>query len=449
MPYYRTEDDSNMQFSFLHISDLHFHTESIDASVFRKKIKDKIDGIRIDPDFVIISGDIFHQGTLSATTFSDIQRYIERLPGTQRYVAPGNHDLDRLARAPIENSYNEYQTRQKIIMDKSKYLPTATGEFSLSEAEKEVLYRGAFGGFHSLLKKIPVVPFASNEQALYASNYEVSIQYAQIKNSPYYVRLVLLNTALIAGQSIRGQEYRCKLADLRKESQTAVDSGDYVKAAEIQLKLAKIQKLFEDHGEVIIDEEMQSAEKCGRMSLSNEGLSILSNIADYDPQKGSNIVVLTTLFVGHHGYDYLSSATQKALGLAMTECQSGIYLCGHAHQPRYKKFDLHPNSAPEVIKQFQAGGLFRDDTGYAQCSFNYGQFTYCPNLAKVEGNICSYFMLNLPSGESEWYRERVACDSRLSLSARFSEKNDALIHPDIQNSNPSTSGPATTGNILK
>lgn len=419
MPYYGTEVDSNKQFSFLHISDLHFHTESIDASVFRKKIKDKINEMRIDPDFLIISGDIFHQGTLSATTFSDIQRYIERLPETQRYVAPGNHDLDRLAREPIENSYNEYQTRQKIIMDKSKYLPTGAGEFSLSEAEKEVLYRGAFGGFHSLLKKIPVIPFASNEEALYASNYEVSIQYAQIKNSPYYVRLVLLNTALIAGQSIRGQEYRRKLADLRKESQTALDNGNYIKAAEIQLKLAKMQKLFEDHGEVIIDEEMQSAEKCGRMSLSRDGLSILSNIADYNPTKEGNIVVLTTLFVGHHGYDYLSSATQKALGLAMTECQSGIYLCGHAHQPRYKKFDLHPNSAPEVIQQFQAGGLFQDDTGYAQCSFNYGQFTYSPNRAKGEGKIYSYFMLDLPSGESEWYRESVVCDSPSPFSPEF------------------------------
>ena len=448
MLYHKTNVDSDIRFSFIHISDLHFHTESIDASVFRKKIKDKINEMRIDPDFLIISGDIFHQGTLSATTLSDIQRYIARLPETQIYVAPGNHDLDRLAREPIKNSYNEYQTRQKIIMDKSKYLPTGTGEFSLSEAEKEVLYRGAFGGFHSLLKKIPVIPFTSNEEALYASNYEVSIQYAQIINSPYCVRLVLLNTALIAGQSIRGQEYRRKLADLKKESQTALDSGDYVKAAEIQLKLAKIQKLFEDHGEVIIDEEMQSVEKCGRMSLSKDGLTILSDIAAYDPQKGNNIEVLTTLFVGHHGYDYLSSATQKALGLAMTECQSGIYLCGHAHQPRYKKFDLHPNSAPEVIQQFQAGGLFQDDTGYAQCSFNYGQFTYSPNRAKGEGKIYSYFMLDLPSGESEWYRECVACDSSSSFSARLSKKNDASIEPDIKKSGLSTIGPATTGNIF-
>ena len=448
MLYNENKVDSDIQFSFLHISDLHFHTESVDANVFRRKVKEKIIEIGIDPDFLIISGDVFHQGTLSETTFSDIQRYIEGLPGTQRYVAPGNHDLDRLAREPIKNSYNKYQTRRKIIMDKSKYLPTGTGEFSLSNDEKEILYRGAFDGFHSFLQKIPVIPFASNEQALCASNYEVSIQYAQIKNSPYYVRLVLLNTALIAGQSIRGQEYRCKLADLRKESQTALDSGDYVKAAEIQLKLAKMQKLFEDHGEVIIDEEMQSAEKCGRMSLSTEGLSILSNIADYDPQKGNNIEVLTTLFVGHHGYDYLSSATQKALGLAMTECQSGTYLCGHAHQPRYKKYDLNPNSAPEVIKQFQAGGLFRDDAGYAQCSFNYGQFTYYSNLAKVEGKVYSYFMLNLPSGESEWYRECVACDSPLSFSARLSKKNNVPIDPDIKKSGSSTTGPATTGNIF-
>ena len=42
MLYHKTNVDSDIRFSFIHISDLHFHTESIDASVFRKRIKDKI-----------------------------------------------------------------------------------------------------------------------------------------------------------------------------------------------------------------------------------------------------------------------------------------------------------------------------------------------------------------------------------------------------------------------
>ena len=439
---------NNFNFSFLHISDLHFHTESVDANSFREAIRKKINSLRIKPDFLIISGDIFHQGVLTSDDFQTTNEYISELPGSKfTYITPGNHDLDRSAQTTLVGSYNQHLTRRKIVLDKCEFLTTGTREFLLSDIEKEVLYCKAFNGFHAFIDDANCIPFASNRTPC-ASNYEVSIQYFNLYNSPYYVRIVLLNTALIAGQEIRGEKYRQKLDKLHHD---ATNSRNSIFSAECQLKTAKLQKQFEDHGALVIDEEkLEIGEKsCGRMSLSRKGLEILSDIQKYDPKKDDDITIVLTLFVGHHGYEYLSSETQTALSKAMIYCNSGIYLCGHAHRPKSTDIHLQNRATPTHITQLQAGAMFRDSTGYAKNGFNFGAFSLDINKLKTSGSIQSYFLSVLPSGDSDWFCEPTRPED-IEFHCMLNTPQDSVL-PNPSADEPLTAynpkGPAITGDI--
>lgn len=392
-------------FSFLHISDLHFCSESAKAEYFRESVLKKIQDPYITPDCLIISGDIFHKGSLSTEDANRTIQYIcnlRRAGSIPCYVTPGNHDVDRLACKKDENAYNKYWMRREIVRNKIKELLTnEQGEFRLDGREKDILYSEAFRDFHGFLSKARISPFNENasdpgsEQYCTAANYEVGVHYFDIPNLNSRIRIVLINTALLAGQSINGDEYRKKRADLRAEIDKERSDGHNTKAAKRNYELSRIQERFENDGELIIDEEVLPETREGRMSLSHKGLEILSRIGNQDEDG-----CVVTLFVGHHGIEYLSNATQDALYAAMENCGSRFYLCGHAHKAGYKIYTRNNFEA----YQFQAGGLFLDGTKYAQCSFNYGCLTAGDN-GTLELSICSHFQMETPSRKQTWDSE--------------------------------------------
>lgn len=106
----------------------------------------------------------------------------------------------------------------------------------------------------------------------------------------------------------------------------------------------------------------------------------------------------------------------------MQNCQSGIYLCGHAHQARFTRFLIHPASAPRDIEQIQAGVMYKDKSGYAQYSFNYGSFTL--QEKSLTCKVSSYFVVQSISEKFHWINENVL-NCELPLSSKFLHSEEA------------------------
>lgn len=294
-----------MPFHFLHISDIHFDTESTSSWVSRNEIVKEIRDENLGADCIVISGDLFNRGSLDKNRMSDYRSFLNQLPGHETVlVVPGNHDLDRSAQLREEGSYNVFLTRRDIVLNAGNKLKATGNEYELNDREKEVLYKISFYGFNSFSQEMHFKTFCQPDAPNDADNYEVQVVDLPIDdNRNLKIKFVLLNTAIFAGQSIRGSEFRKRQQQLKRKQQAALDEYDSVKAAEIFLDMARKQQQYENYGELIIDEEIES--KNGRIGLSKEGNRILSNI-----DSGDSVI---TFFVGHHGFQYLSKETQEAL----------------------------------------------------------------------------------------------------------------------------------------
>ena len=387
-----------MKFSFLHISDLHFDAEHINMEIFRKKMKDKIKKDDLDADCLIISGDVFNRGKLSREEFDRCKEFLRDLPGRGfSVVVPGNHDLDRSAQNAADEAFNAFLTRKQLVLNKGEEA-FSSGQFSINNDEKIILYKSAYEAFFSFSKQTNFQSFMQENPPLEDKWYEIQVVQEKFRDFPCAVKFVLLNTGLIAGQSIGGNEYRKRRGYLKKELEAATVGGDYVKAAELQVKLAKQQRRFEDDGELIIDEEGYQEDGPGRLSLSEDGLRVLSEIKAEETE--------LTIFVGHHGYQFLSSETKKALKQAMENCKSGIYLCGHSHQARYERYKIGNNTIPKDIDQIQAGVMFKDEGGYAQYGFDYGVF-FVNKYNNIVCRVTSFFLVKSASGDLHWMSEAI------------------------------------------
>ena len=382
-----------MEFHALHISDIHFDDESTSNREYRQEIANKITTDGLNADCLIISGDLFNRGSLDGSQFEAYSRFIKRLPGHECILAvPGNHDLDRSAQSAKEGSFNVYTTRRKLVNDKARIVKETGREFKITNDEKTLLYQMSFGAFRSFSRKMGFQSFCGDDSELSVDNYEVQdIDVPYSAGSSYNVRFVLLNTALIAGQSLQGKPYRERLAKLEVDYHQALADGDSLRATEINVEIAKQRKRYDEAGELIVDEETEG--ESGRLSLSMEGNAKLN---DLKPNGA-----LLTIFVGHHGFQYLAKETQTALKNAMKKCQSGIYLCGHAHKARFRRFPIQQNSFPRDVEQVQAGVMFKDDTSYSQYGFDYISFS----LEKSKLTISSYFLVKAASEEPRWLRE--------------------------------------------
>ena len=410
-----------MPFHFLHISDIHFDTESTSSWVSRNEIVKEIRDENLGADCIVISGDLFNRGSLDKNRMSDYRSFLNQLPGHETVlVVPGNHDLDRSAQLREEGSYNIFLTRRDIVFNAGNKLKTTENEYELNDQEKKVLYKISFYDFQSFSQEMHFKTFCQPDALNSAHNYEVQVVDLPIDdNRNLKIKFVLLNTAIFAGQSIRGAEFRRRQQQLKREQQAALDEDDSVKAAEIFLDMARKQQQYENYGELIIDEEIESGN--GRIGLSKEGNRILSNIDSEDS--------VMTFFVGHHGVQYLSKETQEALKTAMKACHSSIYLCGHAHQARFSRFSIQQNASPRDIEQVQAGVMFKDQSEFAQYGFNYISIDLENN--HVIGKVTSFFIIKLASDVTRWLKEDVVeFDVSLAFSKPKSSQSN-VRQPDI------------------
>ena len=409
-----------MEFSFLHISDLHYDTEDVSSEVFRSEVIKQIEKDNLNADCLVISGDLFNRGKLNQEDMERFKEFLNGIPGHKFTVAvPGNHDLNRSAQKKIDGSFNIFHTRKELVLKKGNEA-FKVGQFVLDKDEKEILYKGSYEAFFSFSREMGFRSYYQNDPALEAEYYEVQEVPFDIPNPPCSIRFVLLNTSLIAGQSVCGREYRERKKRLEEELDEAIAAGERIKAAEVQVKLAKQQIRFEDDGEMIIDEEEDKRKGSGRLSLSRNGLRVLSGI------QPDNTTV--TIFVGHHGYQYLSTETQKALKQAMKNSKSDIYLCGHSHQAKYRRFLIGNNAVPKDINQIQAGVMFKDDGGYTQYGFDYGVISV--NNGKIDCSVKSYYLAKSASDELHWLTEtiddllsNIRLDLQVETGKNFSDKD--------------------------
>lgn len=389
-----------MPFSFLHISDLHFDKELSSDETFRKKIKDIIKQEDLKADCLIISGDLFNRGRLEQEEVKKIKKFLEDIPGrAHTIVVPGNHDLDRSAQKAKEGSYNVFLTRRKLVLEKGDL--AATGQFEIEEDEREILYKGAYGAFFAFSSLMGFESYNENS-ILKDADYEVQMHdTVNVGDFPCNIIFVLLNTSLIAGQAIRGKDFREKRNSLKDEIKKKKAVNDVIGVAKKQVELAELQERYVDDGELIIDEDPVE-QTGGRLSLSVTGLGVLNNTENNIKSTGTELVI----FVGHHGYQFLSLETKMALQHAMEYYKSGIYLCGHAHRAQHSFFLIGNNTTPRGIDQIQAGVMFKDEGGYTQYGFNHGVFVV-NDSNKIECKVTSYYLIKSASDKLLWTKETI------------------------------------------
>lgn len=394
-----------VHFRFLHISDIHFcsgREPSIAAWLDREALKEKLCKHN-DIDCLVISGDIFHQGSLLPNEMNDLQAYLKGIPGyNNTIIVPGNHDLDRMVRKE-DKGYNRFTYRSDIVTSKS-------GNFSLNASEKDILYNYSFSAHK---KAVTALNANHRIESLYPKPYkgnnvqEVSIISLPIRNTSYKVDLVLLNTSLIAGQCIRGQGFKEKKKELRQEVGRLEQNGEYLKCAQKELELAFLQEQFEKTGTLDIDEEQ--IDGCGRLGLTKDGNQALAAIPCNDDYTAF------TLFVGHHGHQFLSSDTCQALKRAMIRRKSELYLCGHAHAVHYDDSLMLGNIGyPDRMRQCQAGIMYRDTWNNAQYGYYYGEIEI-EDDGKKHLKIDAHYCVRSPAQITVWHIQNVV-DTILSTS---------------------------------
>lgn len=401
-------------FRAIHISDLHFSDEASDYSAARDKILEEIEKQNLQADCLIISGDLFNRGTLKKNNAIALKEFLRELPGNDSIiVVPGNHDIDRTAQIKEKDSYNIYTTRRTLV---NKYgdKVNSDGEFSMKTSDKALLYKKTFQDFICFSETNGFITLCDSTATSTPGNYEIKSFERIFNKRP--VRFVLLNTALLAGQAVRGEEYRKRYKEKQKKLQEA---DSLTERAKIELDLATLQEHFEKDGELIIDEETtgENDNEKGRLSLSKTGNLSLQRIKPSD--------AILTIFVGHHGIQYLSEKTQKAIVAAMKRCKTEIYLCGHSHKVRYRRRAIAGRAFPENIRQCQAGVVFKDKTDYAQYGFNYLEFTLRDNL---EGSVTLHYLIKDASEDYRWVREEIP----LSIPLTANQTREANISPVLE-----------------
>ena len=392
-------------FRFLHVSDVHFRFHCADSfeNVTREMIKEKIkkECPNEDINCLIISGDLFHQGILSSIDFDESKAFIQSLPGHENLVVvPGNHDLDRYARVKTDG-YNTFLYREEVILQKTK-----AGEFTLSDKEKKLLYNRSFGAFRQYVKRLGNKVYATPDDEIRMQRFLLS--------GGLEVKIVPLNTSVLAGQKLRGEEFRRWMHEKKRVLEDARNSFDAVKIAELELELTHIQRRMENDGGLVVDEYLQdySGHKSGRMAISKRTATQLEQL-NLNPAKD------ITIFVGHHSFDFMAPQMQAALQKAVSKAGYGLYFCGHAHSARTQKImqNIH-----ETAYEFQAGVMYKESWEKAQYGFNIGEIIIGPD-GNGEVNVTSFFTYKSPSGRTVWETEKHTKIIALSLSRSDATEN--------------------------
>jgi hypothetical protein len=196
-----------------------------------------------------------------------------------------------------------------------------------------------------------------------------------------------LNTALFAGRPIKGSDLRTVLQYQKDQIVKAEQQHDFRTAARNYSKYARYIDDALTFDYVVDDKDLYVLTKQAEDKLIQRMSTERSAIA---------------IMIGHHGLDMISDASKGRLKqLIKRYVNSGIYLCGHAHIPAYKK---HPLDNQMDIFEFTAGGAFFDESSYAKYSFDIGEIRITTS-GLPEISVITYFRYFMPSKVPRWEKE--------------------------------------------
>lgn len=291
-------------FRWGHFSDIHLLYRNYETDMLRS---DLLKTLRAQEplDAILITGDLFHRGVTSTEAVDEVTEFIREMAESARcdicrvYICAGNHDLTRS------------KERKKAI-------------------DAEIAGRR---GMTPKGKTTPQVfePYCTDFNRI---NSHITGEFLDPKEIHRVVtlpeaNLIILNTAVFAGQTYPGQKHPKPKPELE-------DTNLYI----CDKHLAKVRKAAESANEA----------QPGKLNL----------------------------VLAHHGAECFAPMEQENLSRTLNHMDADFYLCGHIHKNRSLTI---PDTA---TRQIACGGPFKD--GYNRPGFVIGCFD--PTSAKVD--LCAY-----------------------------------------------------------
>jgi len=170
-----------VEINFLQISDIHFQIENFHSRILRNKFIKKLSELHQEKcyDFIILTGDISHQGkgfTEDQTKF--LLKILETLDLTinDLYLVPGNHDINR----------DEERSKLIEIINQNDNPSDALDSYMEDEGERSILLK-SFESFQSFYT------------SLFNKSYPLEDLHFVVETEK--CNLILLNTCIIADKS--------------------------------------------------------------------------------------------------------------------------------------------------------------------------------------------------------------------------------------------------------
>lgn len=276
---------------FGHFSDIHFQFENYDTGRLRKKLIAKLEDMP-PLDVIFITGDIFHRGETGEDAVKETGSFISELIEASRcnidnvFICAGNHDLKR----------NE--VRFDILNCIIRRYNETKGELK-TKGYSSIIYEDFCFPFNNICGKISNNPEPSKIHRFVALP---------------EINLIILNTAVFAGQTYPGQK------DAKKE--------------------------LEDTNLFICDEKFRELQ------------------AEIEKKQDIN---KPTICLGHHSPDCFEKQEENRLVEYLDSVHCDLYLCGHVHKP---SLDLITHT--KSTYRLSCGGPFKD--GYNYPSFEIGVY---------------------------------------------------------------------------
>ena len=193
----RSEISDTNWVRWIHFSDLHFKFKNYKTKELRQSLENDIKNFG-QFDYVVITGDICHQGNYDKETVNFVKRLIT-LAGCQIenvIISPGNHDAKRS------------RIRKVILDDIIKEYFTHGESLKIPNEGRSVLINEPFEIFRNLYFEIKGV--APPSKLHYIANQEACVINDKIN-------FIVLNTAVFSGQTYPNQPYLTK-TDQDKEN---------------------------------------------------------------------------------------------------------------------------------------------------------------------------------------------------------------------------------------
>ena len=282
-------------FRFGHLSDIHFtyQSKSYDTNTLRDKLIEKLNELdRLDAIF--ITGDIFYRGDSGPAAEEKVNDYIVKIAKAARceisnvFICAGNHDLKR---------YKGRANTLKSIID--DYIES-NGDLNTSDYSS-LIYTDVCVPFNQICERITGI-----------TNPEKIHRFVPMRD----VNLIMLNTAVFAGQTYPGQK-----------------NGD---------------GKLEDTNLFICDEKFRELKSDVNAFIDDNKL---------------------TICLGHHSTDCFESKERDRLTDYLDSIHCDLYLCGHIHAVATNLI-----AGTEATYRLSCGGPFKDNDNFNTPSFEVGEY---------------------------------------------------------------------------